>query len=621
MEEQVGQLWDRLITRIARRDYPQARVSLESIKRPLSIMFRALGGDAGLRIQSTTASQYGARRGLLARIAGSGNKVELAWRDAQALRLPDSLAVLPEAELNRELYFWLAALAAQDTSPTAATMSSANTAWLMHNQALTQRALAAYPGLIPRYRRLVTAVLALRPPASRLAADEAAQEQAICAALDKPGCVSQLPEARRPPYPVLLWLHPFPPQIKTDSLAATATTTEPDPSGQAAQQPEDQRRRAAQRVESPARDRGLLALRFESIFGWAEHVKVDRGTDDNEDLAEAARVADDLDVLSVARDHQRSAARIRFDLDLPAAAQDDLPLGPGIALPEWDYRKQTLVQDFCRLQPMLAADVSPQALPRNLRVIARRLRQQFQYLAPARHWQRKQSDGREIDMDAYLRFASERQGKQADSLPRLYRDLRTRDRDLACLLLADLSLSTDAWINNQQRIIDVIRDSLFLFAESLAGSGDRFAMYGFSSRYRDHIRFQHIKDFKESYNAQIRGRIAQIKPSFYTRMGAAIRQAQNLLCQQHARHRLLLILTDGKPNDLDHYEGRYGVEDTRHAIRTARQQGLQVFCVTIDQRANDYLPYLFGSQGYLVIRQPAELPRRLPLLYMQLTQS
>ncbi len=609
MEEQVGQLWHRVITRIARSDYPAAAVTLDSVRRPVSVLFRALGGDGGLRIQSATGTDSAVRRGLLARIAGLGDKVELAWRDDQALRLPETLAVFPEAERNRELYLWLAALAAQD--------AALDLPWLAYNQALAQTALERFPGLRSRYQRLVTAQLALRPDLKRLPADEAKQEQAIRAALEHPGSVDRLPVARRPPQPVVLWLHPFPPRTTPDTARAPQEESAAETGN--SQCRDDQRRRAAERVAAPERDRGLIALRLEALFGWAEHVKVDRGTEDNEDMEEAAREAEDMDVLSVARDQHRTATRIRFDLDLPSAAHDDLPLGPGIALPEWDYRKQALIKDHCRLQPMLAANAPPMELPSQLKRIARRLRNQFQALAPSRVWRRGQTDGSELDLDAWLRFAAERAAGSHTTDPGLYRDLRVGDRDLACLLLADLSLSTDAWINNEQRIIDVIRDSLFLFAESLAGTGDRFAIYGFSSRYREHVRFQHIKAFAETYDARVRGLIGGIRPGFYTRMGAAIRHASVLLSQQPANRRLLLILTDGKPNDLDHYEGRYGIEDTRHAIAEARQLGLQPFCVTIDQRAGDYLPHLFGSNGYIVIRKPAELPRQLPLLYMQLT--
>jgi len=103
-------------------------------------------------------------------------------------------------------------------------------------------------------------------------------------------------------------------------------------------------------------------------------------------------------------------------------------------------------------------------------------------------------------------------------------------------------------------------------------------------------------------------------------MGAAIRYASQLLIAQASTQNLLLILTDGKPNDLDKYEGRYGIEDTRMAVIEAEKMGLRPFCVTIDEQAEDYLPYLFGQQSYMVIRNAEELPRKLPRLYLRLTQ-
>ena len=207
--------------------------------------------------------------------------------------------------------------------------------------------------------------------------------------------------------------------------------------------------------------------------------------------------------------------------------------------------------------------------------------------------------------------------RQADA--RLYRHVRNTERDMSCLLLADLSLSTDTYVNNEQRVIDVVRDSLFLFSEALQATGDRFAMYGFSSRRRNHVRFHTLKTFDESCSNEVRGRIQAIRPGYYTRMGAAIRQATALLEKEYSAQKLLLILTDGKPNDLDKYEGRYGVEDTRKAIHEAVERGLHPFCVTIDEKAGDYLPYLFGSASYVLVRNAGELPAKLPLLYARLT--
>jgi len=259
-------------------------------------------------------------------------------------------------------------------------------------------------------------------------------------------------------------------------------------------------------------------------------------------------------------------------------------------------------------------------LPQHLRRTARRLRSQFQALVPVRSWLKGQHDGSDLDLDQWVRYEADRRLKDAVIDRGFYRAQINRQRDLACLLLADLSLSTDAYASDHARVIDVIRDSLYLFSEALSATGDRFALYGFSSLKRGHVRFHNLKGFDEPYDNRIRGRIAAIKPGYYTRMGAAIRHATGLMLKQQSQQRLLLLLTDGKPNDLDQYEGRYGIEDTRVALLEARKLGLRPFCVTIDREANDYLPHLFGVGGYAVIRRPEELPRELPLLYAQMTR-
>ncbi len=188
-------------------------------------------------------------------------------------------------------------------------------------------------------------------------------------------------------------------------------------------------------------------------------------------------------------------------------------------------------------------------------------------------------------------------------------------------MLADLSLSTDTWVNNDARVIDVIRDSLFLFAESLAGTGDRFALYGFSSKKREHVRFHHLKGFTEPYGAAVRGRIQMIKPGYYTRMGAAIRHACSVLSATGAGSQLLVLLSDGKPNDLDQYEGRYGIEGlpVLRSSRARRERHSAVLRHHEDEGLG-YLPHLFGAGGFTVIRRPAELPGRLPGVYAQLTR-
>ncbi len=611
MEEQVGKIWHNIITHMVNNRHPEAAVRLEQVKQTTGILFRALGGDSGLQIESAGKTQHAARRSWLQRLAGTHRQTELAWRDERTLRLPAVIDCFPTSELNRDLYLWLATLATGD--------SGAKQEWFKKNQQLTAQTLAAYPGLQPRYDRLVEAHLKQRTHPDDLPPKEAVREKAIRNALLNPSSEDYLPPAKHLPQPVLLWLHPAPP-LPSAGLVVSTDDEQNNTPKEKSKELEAQHRRQAEQITKPEPDRGLVAIRMENILSWGEFSRLDRGTEENEDLDQAADIAKEMEQFSVTRDGTSTAGRLRFDLDLPAAENDDQILNNGILLPEWDYKTQQLQPDHCRLLPMLATTAEPCELPDHLRKTAKRLRAQFRALAPARTWYRGMPDGSEIDMDAYLRFTTDRAVGKIASADGLYRDLQPGARSLACLLLADLSLSTDTWINNQMRVIDVIRDSLFLFSESLSATRDRFAMYGFSSRRRDPVRFHQIKTFDEIYNPQIRGRISAIKPGYYTRMGAAIRHASRILKGQPAGCRLLLLLTDGKPNDLDKYEGRYGIEDTRHAINEARQLGLQPFCVTVDNKASGYLPHLFGAGGFVVIHKPSELPKKLPLLYAHLTQ-
>jgi nitric oxide reductase NorD protein len=620
MEEWVGGIWDRWITQTARRDYPDAAVHLKDIEKTLGVLFRTLGGDAGLRVAAAADTVHGARRRFLQRIAGTNERAAHAALDRETLRLPPRIAVLPASTLNRDLYLWLAALAAS-AGPEFLQRSGAAD-WIMRNQQATLLALQRYPGLATRYRRLVEALLAERIAPEKMPDDEAAQERAVRQALQEPGSVAALPPLTRtkakPVQPVPLWLYPAPPAAQT-----TRKQSQPPEDAEGSAQPQEQqvanKRYEAERTDMPDNESPMILMwRAESILSWAEYLKVNRALDD-EANPDAGRAAESLDKLTLAESDQRVASKVRFDLDLPAAAEDDIVLGPGIPLPEWDWKRRVMKADFCRLQPMVAREAEPQPLPERLRRHARKLKSQFAALAPVRRWQKAQPDGTELDIDACVRIAADRLAGWHFSGAGAYLNHRPTERDLACLVLADLSLSTDAHANNEQRVIDVIRDSLMLFGEALNSTGDQFAFYGFSSLKRSFVRFHEIKRFDRPLDAVARGRIAALKPGYYTRIGAAVRRATQLLEKQPANRRLLLILSDGKPHDIDLYEGRYGIEDTRMALHEARETGIKPFCVTIDREGAGYLPHLFGPAGYTIVRKPEDLPDRLPLLYAQLT--
>lgn len=606
LEEWVGSAWHRFITRRASVDFPHARVDLVDRQRSLAVLFRALGGASGIALEAASERDLLLRRNLLMRIAGTCKHAPLASCDGNRLRLPSSLAVYPTVALNRELYRWLALLAAH---------AGPMTHWARDNQRWTWLLLQRYPALLPSYQRLVDAHITLRPDPASLSPAEAALEKALRKALREPGSVRHLPRSERAAWPLPLWLYP-PLHLNTPQ----ALDLEDD--GDDLATPSDEQQGApkrASRVDDHSRDGGLLVVRLENLFSWTEHVDLDRWADDSED-PDAVRVAEDLDQLSLSRQRVRKSGGLKLHLDLPPADVDDIPLGEGIKLPEWDYRQQCLRPGFVNLQLMQPRADAPQPLPARLLGPAQRLRRQFQQLRTDRQWLRRQPQGAELDLQAWVDFQAQRQ-HGACTERGLYQEQRHTRRDLACLLLADLSMSTDAHLNDEQKVIDVIRDSLLLFGESLDGLGDAFALYGFSSLRRHQVRLHQLKTFEQVYDDRTRGCIQALKPGYYTRMGAAIRQATQLLGACKQRRKLLLLLTDGKPNDLDLYEGRYGVEDTRQAVAEARRQGLIPFCITIDRQAGDYLPYMFGAHGYTLIRQPEQLPLRLPQLYRQLTEG
>ncbi|MEZ5933039.1 MAG: VWA domain-containing protein [Alphaproteobacteria bacterium] len=187
-------------------------------------------------------------------------------------------------------------------------------------------------------------------------------------------------------------------------------------------------------------------------------------------------------------------------------------------------------------------------------------------------------------------------------------------------MLVDVSLSTDAWVD-ESRVLDVEKEALTALAHGLDACGDTFGIWSFTSTRRHHVRVAGIKAFDEPLAGAPLRRIAALRPGAYTRMGAAIRYVQQVLAANRPeRHRLLLILSDGKPHDIDHYDGRFGIEDTRKAVQEARKAGTAVFAVTIDRNASAYIPYLFGRGGYALVSRIDRLVPALPAIYRQLIQ-
>jgi nitric oxide reductase NorD protein len=285
-------------------------------------------------------------------------------------------------------------------------------------------------------------------------------------------------------------------------------------------------------------------------------------------------------------------------------------LGAAIAYPEWDYRtKEYRLPGAVVRQP--AATLGDAAwvvssLARHAGLV-RRVRSRFERLRPRPVRLFRQIDGADVDIAAYVTTVADRRAGLATD-GRLYAARRPVRRELAVALLLDCSASTDAWVSANRRIVDVEKEAMLVVCEALDALGDRYALFAFSGECADDVRVLTLKAFSDSSGLLVRRRVAALDSDGYTRLGASVRHVTAMLCRENAASRLLLLLSDGKPNDVDAYEGRYGIEDTRQAVVEARRQGIAVFCLTVDREAPKYAGRIFGRAGVAVLEKAEQLP-------------
>ena len=303
------------------------------------------------------------------------------------------------------------------------------------------------------------------------------------------------------------------------------------------------------------------------------------------------------------------------DDPLPSRMKRERPAEPGNApsrlhYPEWDWRAGVYRNPGATVLLLPAPDGPQQWVEdtlRERRSMLQEIKRRFEMLRAQRQRVHRQLDGHEIDLPAFV----EAQADYRTGLPmaqRLYQNERRRRRDMAIMLLVDVSGSTDGWISAGRRVIDVEREALLLVCIALEGLDTPYSVQAFSGEGANAVVVRNVKRFDELYGPQVARRIAGLEPEHYTRAGAAIRHASTLLMHESAAHRLLLLLSDGKPNDVDDYEGRYGVEDMRQAVTEAKLQGISPFCLTVDRQAANYLPAVFGPHQYALLPTPELLP-------------
>jgi nitric oxide reductase NorD protein len=282
---------------------------------------------------------------------------------------------------------------------------------------------------------------------------------------------------------------------------------------------------------------------------------------------------------------------------------------------EWDYRRQHYRKNWCAVREVKISPVYDDFVTCTLHKysgLVKHLRKTFEAMRDEDRLLKRQVYGDGVDIDALVEaLADAHDGSEMSD--RLFTRMHRVERNIAVVFMVDMSGSTKGWINEAER------ESLVLLAETLETLGDRYAIYGFSGMARKRCEIYRIKEFDEPYNEEIKARISGIEPKDYTRMGFAIRHLSHILNEVEARTRILITLSDGKPDDYDSYRGDYGIEDTRRALLEARRDGIHPYCITIDREARDYLPHLYGPAAYTVIDEVRQLPLKVSDIYRRLT--
>ena len=550
-----------------------------------------------------------------------------------AVLLPEGVA-LGDARANRDFLYLRAALAGALVAARSGGERDAHSggerderAWLAQVAQVAGRLAAEHEGFGIRLRAAAALELAVRPAVSSVRGPAAAleldrqrflQEMAGGAALPAVARRRAARWRRRTALPPLLLCGgPLPPSDLDAARDALEALHDDGPAVAAgATEAEAPAKDAVRRLlldEDPARE-DMPENNFEKVSFAEGYDGGLRRFDAEDDMDEQQDSLDAVDLREVIRGGPEAQSLYRADIGAPGEIPDVhsvLPGERGIPYDEWDHARRRYRRDWAVVYPTAPHGGDPlwaEARRVELAGAARQARRHLERLRTDRVRLGRQLDGDEVDLAALV---EERADLRAGRSPRGAVYLRTPRlaRDIATTVLLDVSLSSDAWVDDR-RVLDLERDAAWVLAEVAHALDDSLQLLAFASNTRNCCRVWQLKGWNESWPA-CRARLGALRPQGYTRIGPALRHATAELVAHPARRKHLLLVTDARPNDYDRYEGRHGIHDVRQAVVEARRARVAVHALGIDPRSATWLPVMFGVGGWRLVRSPRDLPDAL----------
>ena len=365
-------------------------------------------------------------------------------------------------------------------------------------------------------------------------------------------------------------------------------------------------------IDQKQLDDAVLQHQFEKVETAEEFGGNFKDMDGDDDLEDHSNALDDVNMKHTVR--VDDTADFIENTTIAESAESESN-GYYINYDEWNYKDRSYKENFCKVYPKTQLKTDSTFYKKTLndnRSTLMGLRKMLTTVNNKYQQQRRQSQGEELDIDAITDlFVDVKSGHTPSE--NIYLSKRKKEKDLSILLLLDISLSSDGYAAGN-RVIDVEKQVSILFGEILNEFNIDFSIDCFYSKTRNHSSYLTLKGFDENWDTA-KYKVGAIEPSGYTRIGAALRHSGALLDKRDTKNKWVILISDGKPNDYDKYEGKYGINDVKQALRELNERQINSYALAIEAQAKYYLPQMFGQNHYQILTNPVELLQSLVKLY------